>query len=180
MVYGGLKNKQGSCGWSRNFPRKCFRSLNRMEFIPGLSSLSQAFLIFVMKIIMKKTSVKILSEFVSKLIYVSTCFNMKFNICIQRMGHPLPAMHTGDAGSIPGFGRFPGEGNGNWLQYFTCRIPQNWRILWTEEPDGLQSLRLHLMAKQQNKIQISLYFMLSMKVWNFTNLEPNNCNSGKG
>ena len=72
MVYGGLKSKQGSCGWSRNFPRKCFRSLNRMEFIPGLSSLSQAFLIFIMKIIMKKTSVKILSEFVSKLMKPSS------------------------------------------------------------------------------------------------------------
>ena len=71
MVYGGLKNKRGSCGWNRNFPRKCFRSLNRTEFIPGLSSLSQAFLIFVMKIIMKKTSMKILSEFVSKLMKTS-------------------------------------------------------------------------------------------------------------
>ena len=45
--------------------------------------------------------------------------------------------HEGDArdlGSIPGSGRSPGEGNGNPLQY-------SWlRILWTEEPGGLQSM----------------------------------------
>ena len=32
----------------------------------------------------------------------------------------LPAMQeTGDTGSVPGLGRFPGGGNGNLLQY-TC------------------------------------------------------------
>ena len=38
----------------------------------------------------------------------------------------LPAS-AGDAYSIPGWGRPPGEGNGNPLQY-------SWRIPWTEEP----------------------------------------------
>ena len=37
-------------------------------------------------------------------------------------------------GSIPGWGRSPGEGNGNLLQYFA------WRVPWTEEPGGLQSM----------------------------------------
>ena len=37
-------------------------------------------------------------------------------------------------GSIPGLGRSPGGGNGNPLQY-SC-----WKIPWTEEPSGLQSL----------------------------------------
>ena len=37
----------------------------------------------------------------------------------------LPAS-PGDAGSIPEWGRSPGEGNGNPLQY-------SWRIPWTEE-----------------------------------------------
>ena len=41
--------------------------------------------------------------------------------------------HTGDPGSIPGQERFPGEGNGNPLQ---CP----WRIPWTEDPGGLQSM----------------------------------------
>ena len=39
-----------------------------------------------------------------------------------------------DSVSVPGSGRSPGGGPGNPLQY-SC-----WRIPWTEEPDGLQSL----------------------------------------
>ena len=38
-----------------------------------------------------------------------------------------PSASARDAGLIPGSGRFPGEGNGNPLQY-------SWRIPWTEEP----------------------------------------------
>ena len=48
-------------------------------------------------------------------------------------GKNLPA-NVGDAGSIPGSGRSPGERNDNPLQYFA------WEIPWTEEPDGLQSM----------------------------------------
>ena len=43
----------------------------------------------------------------------------------------LPA-NAGDLGSIPGLGRFPGEGNG-----IHSRILA-WRIPWTEEPGGQQ------------------------------------------
>ena len=43
------------------------------------------------------------------------------------------ACKAGDLGSIPGSGRSPGEGNGNPLQYSSCRIP------WMEEPGRLQS-----------------------------------------
>ena len=35
--------------------------------------------------------------------------------------------------SIPGLGRFPGEGNGNALQYL------GWKAPWTEKPGRLQS-----------------------------------------
>ena len=45
-----------------------------------------------------------------------------------------PASSAGDPGLIPGLGRYPGEGNGNSLQYY-C-----WKIPWTEEPDRLQSM----------------------------------------
>ena len=44
-----------------------------------------------------------------------------------------PPANSGDAVSIPGSGRSPGEGNGNPLQYSSGEIP------WTEEPGGLQS-----------------------------------------
>ena len=49
---------------------------------------------------------------------------------------PPNAGDVRDAGSIPGSGRSPGEGNGNPLQYLA------WRIPWTEEPGGLQSMGL--------------------------------------
>ena len=45
------------------------------------------------------------------------------------------ACNAGNLGSIPGFERSPGEGNGNPLHYFT------WRIPWTEKPGRLQSTR---------------------------------------
>ena len=47
-----------------------------------------------------------------------------------------PPANAGDAGSIRGSGRSPGEGNGNPLQYSCLRIPQ------TEEPGELQSMEL--------------------------------------
>ena len=48
-----------------------------------------------------------------------------------------PHANAGDArdvGLIPGLGRSPGEGNGNHSSILA------WRILWREEPGGLQSL----------------------------------------
>jgi len=49
-----------------------------------------------------------------------------------------PLANAGDArvmGSIPGSGRSPREGNGN-----PSRIIA-WKIPWTEDPGGLQSMR---------------------------------------
>ena len=43
--------------------------------------------------------------------------------------------NAGDLGSISLLGRSPGEGQGNPLQYILA-----WRIPWTEEPGGLQSM----------------------------------------
>ena len=45
----------------------------------------------------------------------------------------LPA-NAGDAGSIPELARPPGGGNGNHSSTLA------WRIPWTDEPDGLQSM----------------------------------------
>ena len=45
----------------------------------------------------------------------------------------LPAK-AGDVGSIPGSGRFPGDGNSNPLSISA------WEIPWTEKPGGLQSI----------------------------------------
>ena len=42
--------------------------------------------------------------------------------------------YKGSPGTIRGPGKFPGEGNGNPLQYFA------WKIPWMEESGGLQSM----------------------------------------
>ena len=66
--------------------------------------------------------------------------NQRENINQVNMGFPggledkVSAHNAGDLGLIPGSGRAPGEGNSNPLQ-FSC-----WRIPWTEEPGGLQSM----------------------------------------
>ena len=59
--------------------------------------------------------------------------------------------NTGDVGSIPGWGRSLGRGNGTPLQYSCLGIP------WTEKPDGLQSVGSqraghNLVIKQQKEI----------------------------
>ena len=42
----------------------------------------------------------------------------------------VPAHNVGDLGSIPGLGRFPGEGNGNPLQYSCLENPMNRGAWW--------------------------------------------------
>ena len=46
------------------------------------------------------------------------------------------ACNAGDLGLIPGSGRSPGEGNGSHSSILA------WKIPWTEEPGGLQSMGL--------------------------------------
>ena len=42
--------------------------------------------------------------------------------------------NAGDLGSVPGLGRFPGGGHGNHSSIL------DWKIPWTEEAGGLQSM----------------------------------------
>ena len=63
---------------------------------------------------------------------------------------PVNAGDTGDVGSIPGSGRFPGEGNGNPLQY-SCLENSVDREAGraavhgvTKELDTIERLTLHL------------------------------------
>ena len=53
------------------------------------------------------------------------------------------ACSAGDAGSIPGSGRFPGEGKA------TLSSILAWEIPWTEEAGGLQS-----MGSQKSQTQL--------------------------
>ena len=50
------------------------------------------------------------------------------------------AYNVGDLSLISGSGRSPGKGNGNPLQYSGELAWTPWRIPWTEEPAGLQSM----------------------------------------
>ena len=52
------------------------------------------------------------------------------------------ACNAGDAGLIPGLGRFPGEGNGNLSNILAWRIPR------TEEPGGLHTQQGRVQAKE--------------------------------
>ena len=51
------------------------------------------------------------------------------------------ACNAGDPGSIPGSGRYPGEGNGNPLQYSCLENPMN-RGAWWLQFMGLQTVIL--------------------------------------
>ena len=55
---------------------------------------------------------------------------------IQAFGSAVknPPANAEQAGSIPGLGRSSGEGNSNLLHILA------WRIPWTEEPGGLQTM----------------------------------------
>ena len=86
------------------------------------------------------------------------------------------ACNSGDPGSVPESGRFPGEGHGNPLQYSCLENP------WTEEPGGLQFMDpketdpteqlthtqwYYLPARgdiSQRKIQPCSYFLLCQRL----------------
>ena len=55
------------------------------------------------------------------------------------------ACNAGDPCSVPGLGKYPGEGNGNPLSILA------WRIPWTEEPGEL--LSVHGVSKSQTQLR---------------------------
>ena len=65
-----------------------------------------------------------------------------------------------DAGSIPGSGRSPGEGNGNSLQY---------SYLENAMDRGAQRSTVHVIAKSWTRLSDFTFFFLSFN-WNSMNL----------
>ena len=59
-----------------------------------------------------------------------------------------PPVNAGDTGFIPGLGRFPGEGNGNPLQYSCLENPMDTGF-WQATVHGLAGVRQYLVTKQQ-------------------------------
>ena len=70
------------------------------------------------------------------IIRLNLSFNRASLVVLVVKNPPANAGNIGVAGSIPGLGRFPGGGHSNPLQLLA------WRIPWTEEPEGLQSMGL--------------------------------------
>ena len=62
-----------------------------------------------------------------------------------------PPANAGDAGLIPGWGRSPGEGNGNSLQYSCLENPINKGGWWATVHGGGERIRHHLATKQQQQ-----------------------------
>ena len=72
---------------------------------------------------------------VSKIPFI---FHPKYEYLVVLSGSSVgteSACSAGDMGSIPGSGRFPGEGNAK-----TTPVSLPGKIPWTEEPGGLQSM----------------------------------------
>ena len=71
------------------------------------------------------------SQVVSFNISIPSPFWLEFALCGLHAGFPggsaleNPPAGIGDAGSIPGSGRSPGEGNGNLLQYSCLGNPRD-------------------------------------------------------
>ena len=70
------------------------------------------------------------------------CINLKIGVSLPYSGFPggsegkESACNAGDPRSIPGLGRFPGEGNGNPLQYSCLEISHGQRSLAGYSPWG--------------------------------------------
>ena len=62
----------------------------------------------------------------------------------------LPMQETRDETSIPGWGRSPGEGNDNPLQYSCLENPHGWSCLMAYSPWGCKRVRHDLMTKHQH------------------------------
>ena len=67
-----------------------------------------------------------------------------------------PPASAGDAGSIPESGRSPAGGNSNPF-YFLA-----WKIPWTEEPGGLQSMRSQRVGHNSAMHTIGINYLMRL------------------
>ena len=72
-----------------------------------------------------------------------TCRGVWASLVAQKVKN-LPA-NAGDLGSIPGSGRFPGEGNGNPLQYSRLENSMDRGAWWAT---------VHRVAKSQTRLNV--------------------------
>ena len=67
---------------------------------------------------------------------LSPILSLHFKLFYRCLSGKESACNTGDSGSVPGFGRSPGEGNGNLLQYSCSGNPMD-RGAWRATVDRL-------------------------------------------
>ena len=72
---------------------------------------------------------------------------------------------TRDAGSIPGSGRTPGEGNGNLLQYSSVGSPMNRGAWWAIQSKGVVKSWTQLSAQKQTSQRSCAFGKGSEAVW---------------
>ena len=70
---------------------------------------------------------------------------MAFHVALVVKNLPANARDTGDARSIPGLGRSPGEGNGNPLEYSRLENPMD-RGAWWATVHGVTKSQTRLRA----------------------------------
>ena len=91
------------------------------------------------------------------------------------MGKNLPA--TGgdirDTSSVPGWGRSPGEGNGNPLQYSSLETPQGQSSLMGYSPRGCRESDTELVTHTHTDTQTYIIYMASQVMLVVKNLPAN-------
>ena len=71
---------------------------------------------------------------------------------------PANAGDTRDVASIPGLGRFPGEGNGNPFQYFCLGNPMD-RGAWWSTVHGVVRVGHDLVTKPSSILTQVIYYL---------------------
>ena len=70
--------------------------------------------------------------------------------------------HAGDSDSVPGWGRSPGEGNGNPLQYSCVENPMDRGAWWAISPRDC-GVRHDLVAEEQQQQGKCILHLIMMK-----------------
>ena len=117
--------------------------INPQRIYLGVSHEPEIQLCFILNDHLVITSVE-LSTFITNYLW----FNWASQVALVVKNVPANARDIRDAGSIPGSGRSPGGEHGNHSSVLAWRIPR------TEEPGGLQSMRL----QSRTRLHFHLHF----------------------
>ena len=132
--------------WLIILERTCFTMLNRYNVNRHLCSV-QIFILFTYNLVLLISYTTEFSLwFSSENYFISlVIFSMiqKFSNSVDKES----SCNAGDPGSIPGWGRSPGEGNGNPLQYYCLENPMD-RGAWWATVHGAARVRHDLVTKQ--------------------------------